>query len=1544
MINIGLTDYTAKERQLEIKDKSGAVKAIYSMGADDIVRFQLMNEHFIQIAFELNKYAQFKRADYIEWKGNKYTLRKNYKPEQENKTNFKYTLVFEATEMFFQDITFYYLNLGLEETTWGLTTNPATFMQIVVDNINRYYKIDKFLVGTIDLDEVKFINFDGANVFDGLTEIARVYEAEWYLTGYTLHLVKKASFGSEIPFELDKSIESISRESHEGEKPITRMLPLGSTRNIPANYRKTSQGEAVDAIYQKRLRIPEKYGNVIDAYPNMSPEEAIEDVVIFEDIYPKRIAEISDVTLVEYEDKNEETGEVTKWNAYRYKDKGLTFKEEYILPNIDLEIVFQSGKLNGLDFKVKFNPDDKDGDEAQVFEIYREEKNGKLLPNDILKPENGDKYVLRGFDISLVGDQYVPLAEEELYEAGIKAQKESLSDKSLYDCKTVIKHFHDNDMDLEVGQRIGLIHEQFEGWVRSSRIQGYEKKLLNPFDAVYTVADNARYSRFDEIEKSINELRVAEFRDVGTGSVYLIKKFDNTVPSDFNVFSALRQLAMFIRRDIPDTFNYLTGFNKGLKIGNYAGGMIGGSGGAVHVNEYGETMAELDNMVLRQSLTVPKITFNNIDVVSGDKANTFAFGTIKKVDTATKIAELDLLNDEVGTLKIKDICRGVFHNLEGGNREKDEYDENGYLNYAGFSTSYFTPVEIIENKPGKLVFRYELQAGTTVHPMPNMNFFAYGNFEDKSRQALAYENRYYTRYLAGVSQWKIEPNKHLMMQTGLLDGLSIGGMDMEGYGTFLKNIYMTGVKIQFTPQQLEELKGEDAYSVHLTQESFTVRLDANDNIIGGLFEDRIVTTEGKITTAEDKVVTAPTYKQITRIQAHKGTKPLFYANEYKEGAFLAHLQCVGCTAEIEAGEVKLTDILSKKEAYIILTVICEGNASFERRIPISFVRDGAKGSDGIGKDGFSEVTLYKTSRLSPSVLPSRTLLPKTDSLQESYHSFLNYWSYGMPTNLMLSLEFELGNKQFEQNGFTIIGRDHGKGYERNDVRIKFKTKTKQQKVFVKYTHSKSSSSNYTNSAWLKFNGTTVKSSTGSTSSTLELIAENIGEQVLILSFTSAGVKNSDLIQIEFISPDFEELPVWETTTRVLEYNDGKDVYFIHYDTANKYTTPRIYSNEDPRYELQSDVKVVGTNSLGALEPSAFLVKQMAVKSTGAKSSDSYYMTAFFSKDGNGYSIFEKSPSMRIDRLSINLTTVAESRFIAVTLTDAPVTELPTTYIDKLTVPIVRDGENLAMGSFIRNCGIYNSGATYYWSKSFRDVVRIEEGGHRRFFALSVFSEDGIKGDYPPDSKNWIELNINPFMAIELAMIDNGDIAGFLFKNLMMISRKGVDKNGKEVDITEITDISEITPYIWMNGKTGEAGFGNVTVSGGIYTPFRDFPSMKDFWASKSKCWNITDAVISSSNNGEMYGFDESVNGGTLRLVNTGKKEFRTRLVLVRTDSSIEAGTRRVSMMTTLIIPEGRMFSGVIAPAPYNPMEESPNHMTCYPTCELTGSGSIKTVV
>lgn len=659
-IIIGFDEQTAVEEFIiPIRDKNQVVKARYALKDTDIEKNALMSEHYIEISFALDIFFKFVRSDYIIWEGEKYIIKEDYIPDEVNKCNYKYTLRFDHWTTFLQDDTFYYMNQNLEEAEWSLMSNAATHFQLLADNANRYFGVNSFNVGTIEFTELKNIRFDKVSIWDAATQITEEYGGEWYLTGTTFHLVKKFSYGSEIDFESEVSVEKMDRSEGENSEKYTRILAFGSTRNIPANYRETTPGEAVDAIYQKRLRIPASKGKFIDAKPNMSPEEIKSAVVIFEKVYPKRIGTMSSVTTVEYTDTDTDTGVVTKWNAYRYKDTGLQFKEEYLMPGVELRIAIQSGTtLNGLDFAVKFNPLGKPetDPDSQLFEIVRNEDYGKALPNDTLKPQNGDTYILYGFNIQLVSDQYIPAGEQELYDTAVEWQQDMLKDKSVFECPTMIQHFADNEMDLEIGQKVKLIHDQFEGGFRSSRIQGYEKRLLNKYKATYTVGDNAAASWAKSVDNSIKELQITgiTYQATGKNGVYLITQFDNTPASNYNAYSGKASDARYLNKQTGGTVQGDVLFQKKIKakeaisdqFGNetFMPGMLGN--GFRFWIENGLSFGQIDYLTVTREMLISVLTVAEVKSVDGGILISSANLVCSKVEDITTGYKCYFDNDE----------------------------------------------------------------------------------------------------------------------------------------------------------------------------------------------------------------------------------------------------------------------------------------------------------------------------------------------------------------------------------------------------------------------------------------------------------------------------------------------------------------------------------------------------------------------------------------------------------------------------------------------------------------------------------------------------------------------------------------------------------------------------------------------------------------------------------------------------------------------------------------------------------------------------------
>lgn len=458
---------------------------------------ELMKQNSIIIQLNLNVMYDFVRGDYVEHEGEKFILRKNYQPDEVSTQEYSYELVFEGIDMQFQDFIMFYTMQGLKEAEFTLTSSARDFMLIVLENVKRYFKDDSFVLGEVADTEIENISFDGDSVFDALTSIAETFQCEWYLTGKSINLAPKCEYGDPVILEREVAVADTTNSNENNDDYCTRIYALGSTRNIPKNYRTTGSGEAVDAIVQKRLRLPLSNGDYIDAIPNMKPSEILERVVKFDEVYPKRVGSITELRSVDRtEDEN------NPFIVYFFKDSGLEFKLDYILPGETLMITFESGWLQGRDFELSY--DEKTGE----FEIINNTDNPDMtIPNDMLKPRVGDQYVIYNFDISLVSDQYIPEAEEELLEKATKYIKGVMEDNATYTCPNVPGYCYQNGIDLNIGQRVQLVSPIFMDGSKRSRVYGFTKSLFNKYICTYLVGDTSEYKFRNKVNERINETK-----------------------------------------------------------------------------------------------------------------------------------------------------------------------------------------------------------------------------------------------------------------------------------------------------------------------------------------------------------------------------------------------------------------------------------------------------------------------------------------------------------------------------------------------------------------------------------------------------------------------------------------------------------------------------------------------------------------------------------------------------------------------------------------------------------------------------------------------------------------------------------------------------------------------------------------------------------------------------------------------------------------------------------------------------------------------------
>lgn len=849
---------------IEIKDISGRVKLSVSIETGSVRRFELMKEDYVNLVFSLSDPVQLEIGDNIDYEGSVfYVTGKTYPTFNVSTGGYDYSVRFDSHYYRWKNHILFYDRQGNKEASWSLTRAPEAHLSIVVSNLRslgfRYNGKEYQAVVDSSVDAVaKLVQYDSTNIVDALTKIAEAWECEWWVEGDKIY-IGRIERGDPVDLEIGRQVASMSR-SQSQDLFATRLYAFGSTRNIPSGYRKGESGTVVQGVVQKRLMLP-KGTPYVDVVQGLTEDQIVEAVVIFDDIYPRKIGTITEVIPKEVTEEGED-GTSETFIVYRFRDSGLSFSEEYVLPGKELRVVFQTGPLSGMDFALRFNPEGlpEDDPEAQVFEIVRNDSYGQTLPGSPLIPGTGNKYILYNFDTQYVSDTLIPQAEEELLRRTIEYKGKVVSDPSTYTC--VLNSYYasgydenngilnpEKAIDLSVGQRVRLINKAYFENGRESRVLGFEKKLDIPYDSPsYTVGESAAYSRLGELERKLENIQYKDNTYVNQGSgsfgVYIIKKEDTTAASDENVFSALRTLyeinkvkqdndKRYLRKDIADIAHedilfdkkigssiFLDGMDgkgweikadgsgimEALKVRSdiYAGNKIGSISFAPGFTGWGTEIdiptatGTFDNIFVRKTFTAYEIVYSQIYGLGGNQI----------VSDINKIGRVERLSDR-WRCYMDDMDGLMLMNLREGDgvriQRRNGITSTKYLfgRCIGISSDYFDVA-------------YPLIEGTGE---PEAGDFAmrWGNDRDTTRQGLIYltsadQGAPFIAVYDGITG--VSTQDTLKAQLGNLSMIRTkNGTQLKGYGAYLNGIYIENSSIYLdngmtVEQQFSVMNGE----------------------------------------------------------------------------------------------------------------------------------------------------------------------------------------------------------------------------------------------------------------------------------------------------------------------------------------------------------------------------------------------------------------------------------------------------------------------------------------------------------------------------------------------------------------------------------------------------------------------------------------------------------------------------------------------------------------------------------------------------------------
>lgn len=485
---------------------------------------------------------------------------------------------------------------------------------------------------SVDANAAKLITYSNTSMLDAIANIAQTFGCEWWFEGNILHFGTCENTNAITDFRLNDNIVSMS-SSQSQSTYANRVYAFGAARNLPSGYKNDADADITkDGVVEKRLMLPnsaecsdknkqllaENGFELKNGYIQVSglrEDQYVEGVTTNDDIYPRNLIKTSKVTSYEKDVEDESTpeeGDFIKRTFYRVnslsiinedgeKTGDMAFRKSYILSGKNLHIVFQSGSLNGMDFECEFNPDGveeilkdddgnpilKDGKEqinpkSQVFEIVANEDYGRFLPDTTLHPKEGDTFVLYNWDSTKLGDTLVSAASNELLTDAIKDLKKSMIDPTTYTCTAEANYSYNQGRgNLHgVGDRVNLYNKGYGDSYRASRIIGYEFCLDIPYDgAKYYVGEKPSYSRLNAMESKIEELvyngqSYLNGNGGGGKSIYIIKSYDKTAPTDYNVYSARAIDEQRLNKTKDDTaqgtitFEKVQKFLQGILIGN----------------------------------------------------------------------------------------------------------------------------------------------------------------------------------------------------------------------------------------------------------------------------------------------------------------------------------------------------------------------------------------------------------------------------------------------------------------------------------------------------------------------------------------------------------------------------------------------------------------------------------------------------------------------------------------------------------------------------------------------------------------------------------------------------------------------------------------------------------------------------------------------------------------------------------------------------------------------------------------------------------------
>ena len=624
--------------ELKVYNRKGVLKLTVSPSDNSTRQKRLMGDHMLSLSFTAFECVPLEVYDYVDFEGVRFWITEEYAPKQTSTVEWEYDCKFYGIESLMRQALVLKIVDGENDPIFSLTAPAREHMALIVANINRQMGTTDWKVGEVLSTENLTLDYEGTYCDEALSMLAEAAKTEFWTDGMTVNLCR-CEYGDEAVLGYDNGLVSLERESADNVKFFTRLFPIGSTRNIDP-----------DEYGYSRLQLPGRRSYVEQNTQQGIVEHYERDA--FSSIYPRRIGTLSSVRSEQHRDEDGEP-----FTIYYVKDTSLTFDpNSYEIGGLVKQMTFQSGELNGRDFEVNYDT------KTREFEIITQwpYDDDTQLPGGLLIPKVGDEYILWNIRMP---KEYYTLAEQEFAEAVDEYLREHDQDRYVYKGRTDYVEVARRRLALDVGRRVRLeSDEYFPGTgYRTSRITSISQSVQYPSEMDIEVSDVLGKGALEKIDEELGEVRHYA-KTASAGLPDIVRSWENTPASDFNLFSAKRSRKEFLNKRENDTAQGLITFEQGLRLGGFKSGAAGveidaagnaellsvvvrsllrspsfvdgllGSGWQLEMDADGISHLAVDRLTVRQTMRVLELLVEKVRSVGGELVVSAADGKVSGVD------------------------------------------------------------------------------------------------------------------------------------------------------------------------------------------------------------------------------------------------------------------------------------------------------------------------------------------------------------------------------------------------------------------------------------------------------------------------------------------------------------------------------------------------------------------------------------------------------------------------------------------------------------------------------------------------------------------------------------------------------------------------------------------------------------------------------------------------------------------------------------------------------------------------------------------------